>query len=1648
MRGRPSFTENQFNVALWCFKTRIMKTLLQLITILFVTSSYGQLTTTFRINYDQALLDLPGNAVESLTTDQYVFAGTNTSFIPIYGTVTELDSNGDLVWSKSYSDGSIGFQLSDIKKDQSSNEYYVCGGSESNAGVFMRLDAAGNVVVSTKFEINEADGAYLNRIIKTSDGGYLAAGYVTGHDPDGAGPETYFAPITYTDNNGDSQTDIIGSPLLVKFDPSGNHVWHHVTRYYTTVAKNPGDRIYNDASFRDVVETADGYIAVGQYDVNQHRSAQNSDGDDATPTDALIFKTDLSGNIVYHRQVDNPSTSTGQSSKFLSAINKTSVGDPIAAGGDDGEELVMKYGPTGGFSLTFSEKAEYSGGFLGTDPVDVSQIYEVNGGTDLVTMGMYVRPFAFEFSNSLHRMNASANSTVWAKKYTFGLATILPRGQQTSDGGYIMTSTTSGASWDYQVIKTDLNGDTPLADCPPGTFSPSHSGGPTTIGTPNFNAFSGTPAPNGLAVAEGNISPTQNVDCRTIECTPPPLATTVTATPATICAGQSSTITASGPGTNVSYNVYDAASGGTNLGGIPLSVSPTTTTTYYVETVDNSDPSCVSTSRVPVTVTVNSVPTANPASNSPLCVGDNLNLTTDNVAGATYSWTGPNGFSSSAEDPTINNVSLAADGTYSLTVTANGCSNGPVTTDVTVNNTPTASAGAVSTTVCEGEDIELTANTVAGGTYSWTGPNGFTSSSEDPVISNATGAADGTYSLTISIGSCPSSISTVDVTVDPTPTATAGALTTTICEGDDIELTANTVSGGTYSWTGPNGFTSSIEDPVINGATINADGTYSLTITQGGCPSTVSTVDVTVDPTPTATADAISTTICSGEDIELTGNAVTGGTYSWTGPNGFTSSDQNPTISGAGTNADGTYSLTISIGSCPSNTATVDVTVNPTPTVSAGASATAICEGDDIELNSTSVPGGTYSWTGPNGFSSGNQNPTINNATPAEDGTYSLTVTVSGCPSPASTVDVTVNPSPTAIPGAVNTTVCSGQDIELTANTIAGGAYSWTGPSGFTSSDQNPIINGVGLSADGTYSLTITVGSCSSTTETIDVTVNETPSISANANSTSVCEGDDIELTAGTFTGATYDWTGPNGYTSSDQNPIISGATPSEAGTYSLEVTANGCTSAGSDVTITVNTPASLNVSGTDISCNGLTDGEATVTPSGTGPYSYSWSPGTATGQTATGLSDGTYTVEVTDGNGCLSSETVTITEPSPVSLTTSATASQCSIDDGTATVSATGGEGTYTYDWTPSGQNTATATGVGPGIYDVEVTDGNGCTQTASVTVPSLNGPTVTVIDQVDVSCFGANDGSAEVEATGGTPGYTYNWSPSGGTQAQETGLGPGTYTIEVTDAGGCTAIETVTINEPNALQVTETVNNIDCGTSDGSITVNATGGNPNYTYSWTPNVGNTASVSNLPAGTYDLTVTDANGCTVNASYTVSTTGVLPVDITPVGATIDAGESVDLDVIVGTNVSNESYSWTPSNGLSCTNCPNPTASPDSTTTYYVTVTTADGCSSMDSIVIAVKQACPEIYVPTVFSPNNDKNNDTYCIYGGCISAFTLDIYNRWGELIFTTNDPEQCWDGTYKGDPVNTGVYVYKLNITRTDGEVVQQSGNVNLVR
>jgi gliding motility-associated-like protein len=223
------------------------------------------------------------------------------------------------------------------------------------------------------------------------------------------------------------------------------------------------------------------------------------------------------------------------------------------------------------------------------------------------------------------------------------------------------------------------------------------------------------------------------------------------------------------------------------------------------------------------------------------------------------------------------------------------------------------------------------------------------------------------------------------------------------------------------------------------------------------------------------------------------------------------------------------------------------------------------------------------------------------------------------------------------------------------------------------------------------------------------------------------------------------------------------------------------------------------------------------------------------------------------------------------------------------------------------------------------------------------------------------------------------------------------------------------------------------------------------NATYSWTgPNGFASTSINptiNLATaamgGIYSLTVT-VNGCTSPSSnINVIVTSGLDLTITPPSPEINQGGSVNLTVTGATN-----YTWTPAEGLSCTTCANPIASPLSTTIYTVSGTNFQGCSGTASVLVFVDIPCNEIFVPTIFSPNDDGANDFQCVFGNCISSLNYAIYNRWGELIFQTNSQNICWDGTYKDKPVDVGTYVYKLTVKRTDGSVIQNSGNLTLIR
>jgi gliding motility-associated-like protein len=1083
-----------------------------------------------------------------------------------------------------------------------------------------------------------------------------------------------------------------------------------------------------------------------------------------------------------------------------------------------------------------------------------------------------------------------------------------------------------------------------------------------------------------------------------------------------ICEGQTLNLTSTG-GTTYSWsgpNSFTSTSQNPSIAGTTLAESGT-----YIVTVTNTN-GCSSTAQT--TVTINSSPTATASSNSAICIGQTLNLTAS--GGTSYSWSGPNGFTNSAQNPSISGATLAASGTYIVTVTnLNGCSSTAQTT-VTVNSSPTATASSNSA-ICSGQTLNLTSS--GGTSYSWSGPNSFTSTSQNPSIAGTTLAESGTYIVTVTNTNGCSSTAQTTVAINSSPTATASS-NSAICSGQTLNLTS---SGGTsYSWSGPNSFTSTSQNPSIAGTTLAESGTYIVTVTNtNGCSSTAQTT-VAINSSPTATASSNSA-ICIGQTLNLTSSG--GASYSWSGPNGFTNSAQNPSIPGATLAAAGIYTVTVSNG-C-SSTAQITVIINTNPTATASSNS-AICEGQTLNL--TSSGGTSYSWSGPNSFTSTSQNPSIAGTTLAESGTYIVTVTnTNGCSSTAQTT-VAINSSPTATASS-NSAICIGQTLNLTSS--GGASYSWSGPNGFTNSAQNPSIPGATLAAAGIYTVTVSNG-CSSTAQ-ITVIINTNPTATASSNS-AICEGQTLNLTSSG--GTSYSWSGPNGFTNSAQNPSIPGATLAAAGIYTVTVS-NGCSSTA-QITVIINTNPTATASSNSAICEGQT-----LNLTSSGGTSYSWSgPNGFTNSAqnpsipgATLAAAGIYTVTVS--NGCSSTAQITVIINTNPTATASSNSAIC--EGQTLNLTSSGGT---SYSWsgpngfTNSAQNPSIpgATLAAAGIYTVTVS--NGCSSTAQTIVAINSSPTATASSNSAI-CEGQ---TLSLISSGGT---SYSWSgPNGFTSTSQnpsisgaTLAASGTYIVTVTNSNGCFSTAQTTVLISSNPTATASSNSAIC--SGQTLNLTSSGGT---SYGWSGPNGFTSTIQNpsIPGGTlavagiYTVSVTNSYGCSDIASVTINVFA-LPTANAGNDTTIMEDGSAQLHGSGGAF-----YSWIPSTGLSCSDCPSPISNPLVTTMYILAVSDSNGCTNLDTVTIFVHHECGDIFIPNAFSPNADGNNDLVCVRGHCIQTMTFAMYNRWGEVVFESKDQNICWDGTYQGKPLNPDVFVYCLEATLMDGTVVTKKGNITLFR
>ena len=1042
-------------------------------------------------------------------------------------------------------------------------------------------------------------------------------------------------------------------------------------------------------------------------------------------------------------------------------------------------------------------------------------------------------------------------------------------------------------------------------------------------------------------------------------------------------------------------------------------------------------------------VVVNGTPeTPTPDYNGPLCEGEDLELTTPFVPNATYAWTGPNGFTSSNQNPTLAGIGTFDGGNYCVIVTVDGCESEEECVLVTVKPKPAAPIIDSNSPICQDEDLLITIDAIAGSTYAWTGPNGYTSTDQNPIIFGANPSDNGTYCVVVTVDGCESDESCINITVKPTPETPVASNNGPICEGENLEFSANTISGATYSWVGPNGFTSSDQNPIIFGANPSDNGSYCVFVTVDGCESELDCTEVIVLPTPPTPIVSNNGPICEDEDLELYADFVLGASYFWSGPNGYTSNDQNPIISGANPANSGLYCVYVVVDGCDSESACTDVTVKPTPPTPTASNNGPICEDENIELSAGSIAGATYAWTGPNGYTSNDQNPTIVSADPSDSGLYCVEITVDGCVSEADCTDVTVKPIPPTPTASNNSPICEGEDLELSTAFVAGASYTWSGPNGFTSTSQNPSIAGASPSDDGTYCVFITVDGCMSATGCTEVTIKPLPSTPIASNNGPICEDENLELYTDAVANADYAWSGPNGFTSTDQNPTINGATPSESGEYCVIVTVDGCVSESGCTEVTIKpTPQTPTASNNGPICEGEDLELATSAVPGalyswTGPNGFTSTDQNPTIASATPAESGNYCIVITT-DGCISESgcTEVIVKPTPATPIANNNGPIC---EGENIELSTDAVANATYAWT--GPNGFTSTDQNPVISGAAPNEsGSYCVVITIDDCESEAGCTNVIVKPTPATPTASNNGpiceGENIElTTSAVSGGSYSWTgPNGYTSNVQNPTIPsatptesGNYCVVVTidecvSESGCTEV----IVKPTPSTPIANNNGPICEGENIELSTDAV---VNATYTWTGPNGFMSTDQNPiisgaasnESGSYCVVIT-IDECESEAGCT--NVVVKPTPATPTASNNGPiCENENLELYTATVVG-ATYAWTGPNGFSSTD-QNPiiaSATPTDNGSYCVIVT-IDECES--------EAGCTEVIVKPTPEDPSPSNNGPIC-QGENIELSTTAVagatYSWNGPNGFTSIDQNPTISGA---TPSESGSYCVVITV------------------
>lgn len=996
----------------------------------------------------------------------------------------------------------------------------------------------------------------------------------------------------------------------------------------------------------------------------------------------------------------------------------------------------------------------------------------------------------------------------------------------------------------------------------------------------------------------------------------------------------------------------------------------------------------------------------------------------------------------------LQNDSIATglvEGDYYVTVSdANGCS---TIDSIAVTEPPVMSLAIGSEPVsCNGAGDGTATVLVGGGVgpyvYLWDDAD----AQDTPTATDLSG---GTYTVIVTDANGCNEQTTVEVLENEAIDLVVDG-TDIDCNGENDGTASVIATGGTgnYTYLWDDGNTQNTE------TAINLDaGDYTVIVTDSdGCQSSAM---ITVSEPSALSTDAFAVpALCSGEGSGQVTVISSGGVYPYT----YTWSDNPGVPDSVRTDLPaGNYSISITDANGCEQVVFADVTEPDALALSLSLNNVS-CNGDNDGSSTAGISGGTPPFTFLWDANANNQNTQTAVNLPA--GSYMVTVTDdNGCTTSGSATITQPSPLQLAITG--EDIDCFGNntgsaDLEITGGTPPYQSINWTGP-GF--SDNSEDISDLFA---GTYNVVVT--DANGCVENSSIVINQ-PATGIMSNMSppdTICNASASGIANVTVNGGT----GPYTYLWSEGS-VSQAISNLDGGIYYVTITDNGnCTFV--DTAYIVETEVvTVSLSQEGAFCHDGNNGTATIEAIFEGGnsvplsnYTYLWNTGGQSAITATNLTGGeSYTVTVTDMIGCTGTATITIDNPEEIgSLIAQVENVSCFEGaDGAATASGEGGTAPYSYQWDANAgnQSTATASDLIAGNYAVTITDANGCSTT---NVATISEPDVLEIDfnTDDVDCFGGETGRIQSFVSGGTPQYNYLWSDNSTSNILQD-ITAGAYSLTVTDSNGCTTVSQAQISQPEQLSATIESEDVSCFSGrDGSLTFMPFGGTPPYTYSLDGEFFSGSDIQlGLGAGEYSAYIRDSRGCIEYVGqYFITQPDRLSVDLGE-NLLIQYGDSVQLNPVVFNAQGNVTYTYSTldSTTLSCILCPRPFSQPLYTTYYQLTIVDENGCTANTQIQIVVEKD-RNAYVPSGFSPNRDNMNDRLIVHGkDILQVKSFKIFDRWGELVyedagFEANDELRGWDGTFQGQPLNPGVFVWYAEVVFIDGSIEVFKGNTTLLR